>query len=160
VDREFYVVQGDWYTSAPFGTAGHQAFDNAKALAEAPEYITFNGHAAALTSLYPLRASVGETVRVYYGVGGPNVAANFHIIGEIFDRVYTGSPDTFTANEETVVIPPGSGAIFELTLEEPGEYLLVDHALFRVNKGALGVLIVDGPHDPDIYAPEPAEGQS
>jgi nitrite reductase (NO-forming) len=160
VDREFYVVQGDWYTPASFGVAGHQPFDNAKALAEEPEYITFNGHAAALTSLYPLHANVGETVRVYFGNGGPNLAASFHIIGEIFDRVYAGSPDTFTANEETWVVPPGSGAIFELTLEEPGEYLLVDHALFRVNKGAAGVLIVEGPHDPEIYSPEPTPGVS
>jgi nitrite reductase (NO-forming) len=155
VDREFYVVQGDWYTAAPFGTAGHQAFDNSKALAEMPEYFTMNGHAAALTQLFPLQANVGETVRIYFGNGGPNKTANFHIIGEIFDKVYTGSPDTFVANEETAVIPPGSGAIFELTLEEPGQYLLVDHALFRVNKGAAGILVVAGEHDTSIYAPDP-----
>jgi nitrite reductase (NO-forming) len=155
VDREFYVVQGDWYTSAPLGTAGHMLFDNTKAMAEQPEYITFNGHAHALTDLFPLHANVGESVRIFFGDGGPNVAANFHIIGEIFDKVYTGSPDTFIANEETVVIPPGSAAIFELKLEEPGQYLLVDHALFRVNRGAAGVLIVDGPADPSIYSPQP-----
>jgi nitrite reductase (NO-forming) len=126
VDREFSVVQGDWYTAGAFGASGHQAFDNNKALAEAPEYFTLNGHVAALTNLFPLHASVGETVRIYFDDGVPNVAANFHIIGEIFDKVYTGSPDTFTANEETAVIAPGSAAIFEQTLEEPGEYLLVD----------------------------------
>lgn len=161
VDREFYVVQGDWYTSGPLGAPGHQAFDNQKALAEAPEYITFNGHAAALTNLFPLQANVGETVRIFFGNGGPNLMASFHIIGEIFDRVYAGSPETFVANEETVAVPPGSGAIFELTLEVPGEYLLVDHALFRANKGAAGLLVVAGRHDPAIYAPVPtanAEG--
>ncbi|MCC7361165.1 MAG: nitrite reductase, copper-containing [Anaerolineales bacterium] len=156
VDREFYVVQGEWYTAGAFGAPGHQAFDNTKALAEAPEYFTFNGNTAALTSLHPLEAKVGEKIRVFFGVGGPNVASNFHIIGEIFDRVYTGSPDTYVANEETVIIPPGSAAIFDLTLEEPGQYLLVDHALFRVNKGAAGLLNVTGEHDPTIYAPDPA----
>ncbi len=156
VDREFYVVQGEWYTAASFGAAGHQPFDQAKAMAEAPEYFTFNGHTAALTNLYPLQANVGETVRLYFGDGGPNVASNFHIIGEIFDKVYTGSPETFVANEETAIIAPGSAAIFELTLEEPGQYLLVDHALFRVNKGAAGILQVEGQHDPAIYAPDPA----
>ena len=156
VDREFYVVQGEWYTTAPFGTPGHQTFDNGKAMAELPEYFTFNGNTAALTSLFPLHANVGEKIRVFFGVGGPNVAANFHIIGEIFDKVYTGSPDTFILNEETWVVPPGSTSIFELSLQEPGQYLLVDHALFRVAKGAAGYLIVDGPQDPDIYSPDPA----
>lgn len=155
VDREFYVVQGDWYTAGPLGARGHQPFDNSKALAEAPEYVTFNGRASALTSLFPLQANVGETVRIYFGNGGPNLASSFHIIGEIFDKVYTGSPDTFTANEESIIVPPGSGAIFELTLDEPGNYLLVDHAVFRINKGAAGLLVVDGPHDPDIFSPEP-----
>jgi nitrite reductase (NO-forming) len=157
VDREFYVVQGEWYTTGAFGDQGHQEFSNAKALAEQPEYFTFNGRVDTLTKLHPLQANVGETVRVFFGVGGPNVGSNFHIIGEIFEKVYSGSPDTFTANEETWYTPPGSAAVFELKLDEPGEYLLVDHALYRVTKGAAGVLRAAGEWDTDIYAP-PAEG--
>jgi nitrite reductase (NO-forming) len=91
VDHEFYVIQGEWYTSAPFGTQGHMNFDNAKAMAEQPEYYTFNGNVAALTAMMPLEAEVGDAVRIYFGVGGPNVGSNFHIIGEIFDRVFTGA---------------------------------------------------------------------
>jgi nitrite reductase (NO-forming) len=155
VDREFYVIQGEWYTSEPFGTKGHMAFDNAKANAERPEYYTFNGHQAALTELRPLEAKVGETVRVYFGVGGPNVGSNFHIIGEIFDRVFSGSPETYIANEETWYVPPGSFAAFEFYLDEPGTYLLVDHALFRAGRGAAGALVVTGPHDDSIYSPQP-----
>jgi nitrite reductase (NO-forming) len=155
VDHEFYVIQGEWYTSEPFGTKGHMAFDNAKALAEQPEYFTFNGNVAALTEMMPLEAAVGDTVRVFFGVGGPNVGSNFHIIGEIFDRVYTGSPETYIANEETWYVPPGSFAAFEFTLNEPGTYLLVDHALFRVAHGAGGALIVSGEHDESIYSPVP-----
>jgi nitrite reductase (NO-forming) len=155
VDREFYVMQGEWYTSGAFGEMGHQSFDNAKAMAEQPEYFTFNGHLAALTELFPLQAEVGEAVRLFLGVGGPNVGSNFHIIGEIFDRVYSGSPETYVANEETWYVPPGSVSTFEFRLDEPGQYLLVDHALFRVAKGAAGFLIVSGEHNPELYSPEP-----
>lgn len=155
VDREFYVIQGEWYTSAPFGTKGHMDFDNAKAFAEQPEYFTFNGNVTALTEMMPLEAEVGDTVRLYFGVGGPNIGSNFHIIGEIFDRVFTGAPETYIANEETWYVPPGSFAAFEFTLNEPGTYLLVDHALFRVAHGAGGALIVSGEHDESIYSPVP-----
>ena len=154
VDREFYVMQGEWYTTGKAGDKGHQAFSTTKALAEQPEYYTFNGRVDALTKLYPLEAQVGETVRIFFGTGGPNIGSNFHIIGEIFDKVYSGSPDTFTANEETWYTPPGSVSTFELTLNEPGKYTLVDHALFRVMKGAAGVLNVTGDWDPAIYMPE------
>lgn len=159
VDREFYVMQGDWYTTGKLGDEGHQAFSGEKALAEQPEYFTFNGHTEALTQLYPLEANVGEKIRIFFGVGGPNVGSNFHIIGEIFDRVYSGSPDTYTDNEETWYVPPGSVSTFELTLNEPGQYTLVDHALYRVLKGAVGLLKVSGEWDPEIYMPE-AEGAS
>ena len=155
VDHEFYVIQGEWYTSAPFGTPGHMEFDNAKAMAEQPEYFTFNGNVAALTEMKPLQAEVGDTVRIFFGDGGPNIGSNFHVIGEIFDRVYTGDPQTYIANEETWYVPPGSFAAFELTLNEPGTYLLVDHALFRVARGAAGKLIVSGEHDESIYSPIP-----
>jgi nitrite reductase (NO-forming) len=159
VDREFYVMQGEWYTTGAFGDKGHQEFSGAKALAEQPEYFTFNGRTDALTKLYPLHAKVGETIRLFFGVGGPNVGSNFHIIGEIFDKVYSGSPQTFIANEETWYVPPGSVSTFELKLNEPGQYLLVDHALFRVAKGAAGILMADGDWNPDVYSP-PALGAS
>lgn len=154
VDREFYVMQGDWYTLGRFGDKGHQPFSAEKALAEQPEYFTFNGHVNALTTIYPLHAEVGETVRVFFGVGGPNVGSNFHIIGEIFDKVYTGSPETFIRNEESWYVPPGSVSTFELKLDVPGEYLLVDHALYRTQKGAAGILHVTGEWDTDIYSPQ------
>lgn len=155
VDREFYILQGEWYTSGSFGAKGHQEFNEAKALAEQPDYFTFNGHTAALTELYPLEANVGEVVRLYFGTGGPNVGSNFHIIGEIFDKVITGSPDTYVANEETWYVPPGSMSAFEFTLNMPGTYLLVDHALYRVSKGAAGALKVSGDQENSIYSPAP-----
>ena len=159
VDREFYVMQSEWYTLGRYGDKGHQPFSAEKALAENPEYFTFNGHVNALTKIYPLHANAGETVRIFFGVGGPNVGSNFHIIGEVFDKVYTGSPETFIRNEEVSYVPPGSVSTFELNLNVPGEYLLVDHALYRTQKGAAGILMVDGDWDTDIYSPE-ARGSS
>ncbi len=156
VDREFYVMQGEWYTAGSFGEKGHQAFNGVKAAAEQPEYFTYNGHVAALTELYPMTANVGETVRIFFGDGGPNIGSNFHIIGEIFDKVYSGDPATYIGNEETWYVPPGSVSIFELGLNVPGRYLLVDHALYRVSKGAAGVLMTNGDdYDTSIYSPLP-----
>lgn len=156
VDREFYVVQGEWYTTGAFGEKGHQSFSTEKALAEQPEYFSFNGHVNALTNLFSMTANVGETVRLYFGVGGPNIGSNFHIIGEIFDKVFTGDPETFILSEESWYVPPGSVSAFEFQLDEPGNYLLVDHALYRVSKGAAGILTVNGEYDPDIYSPDPS----
>ncbi len=157
VDREFYVIQGDWYTTGANGDQGHQMFSESKAAAEQPEYFTFNGRADALTNLYPLKANVGETVRLFFGVGGPNVGSNFHIIGEIFDNVFTGSFDTPVAtNEETWYVPPGSVSAFEFSLQEPGTYLLVDHAIYRATKGAAGALVVSGAWNSEYYSPEVA----
>ncbi len=155
VDREFYVVQGDWYTTGAFGDKGHQDFSPGKALSGLPEYFTYNGHVDALTKIYPLKAKTGETVRLFFGVGGPNIGSNFHIIGEIFDKVYPGSPSTPILNEETWYVPPGSMAAFEFKLDVPGTYLLVDHAIWRVAKGAAGALVVEGNHDSSIYSPAP-----
>lgn len=157
VDREFYVMQGEWYTAGKFGDKGQQEFSFDKALAEQPEYFTFNGHVDALTKLFPLHAKVGETVRLFFGDGGPNVGSNFHIIGEIFDRVFTGSPKTPIENEETWYVPPGSVSTFEFKLNEPGKYTLVDHALWRVAKGAAGFLMAEGAWDDKIYSPSAAD---
>lgn len=157
VDREFYIMQGDWYTMGKYGDKGHQEFSEAKAAAEQPEYFTLNGNVAALTSLFPLHANVGETIRIFFGVGGPNIGSNFHVIGEIFDKAYSGSPETFTKNEETWYVPPGSVSTFEMHLDEPGRYTIVDHALYRVSKGAAGLLIVDGTWDDSIYSPNAAD---
>ena len=114
VDREFYVMQGELYTAQPFGTDGALTDDITKLLDENPEYFVFNGAAMALTSEeHMLRANVGETVRIYFGVGGPNFTSSFHVIGEIFDRVYdqaslTSSPLT---DVQTTLVPPGGSTM-------------------------------------------------
>lgn len=154
VDREFYVMQGELYTAQPFGTAGALTDDITKLLDENPEYFVFNGAAMGLTSEeHMLRANVGETVRIYFGVGGPNFTSSFHVIGEIFDRVYdqaslTSSPLT---DVQTTLVPPGGATMVEFKLEVPGRYILVDHALSRLERGLAGFLMVEGDDNTDIF---------
>jgi nitrite reductase (NO-forming) len=153
VDREFYVMQGELYTKEPFGQRGHLEFSVEKLLAERPEYIVFNGALGALTEKHPILAKVGETVRIFFGVGGPNLTSSFHVIGEIFDRVYnqgslTSPPLT---NVQTTVVPPGGAVMVEFKLEVPGRYILVDHALSRLERGLVGFLIAEGAANPDVF---------
>ena len=152
VDREFYVMQGDIYTKHRHGTKGHQPFDHDKMADELPDYYVFNGAVGALTKEHKMQAKVGETVRIYFGVGGPNKISSFHVIGEIFDRVYTeASTSAPRENVQTTTVPPGGAAIVEMKVEYPGHYVLVDHALSRVGKGAAAVLQVTGGKDPGVY---------
>ena len=160
VDREFYVMQGDIYTTGAFGEQGKQTTDVTKMLNEDPEYIVFNGAVGALTTQKPLKANVGETVRIFFGVGGPNLTSSFHVIGEIFDRVYdqaslTGAPLT---DVQTTLVPPGGATMVEFDLEVPGNYILVDHALSRLQRGLAGYLIVEGPDALEIFNGTPSPG--
>jgi nitrite reductase (NO-forming) len=157
VDREFYVMQGEIYTSAPFGTAGHMDFNYDAMLDEAPEYFVFNGAAGGLTSDdFALRANTGETVRIYFGVGGPNFTSSFHVIGEIFDRVYEQASLTATplTDVQTTTVPPGGATMVEFKLEVPGRYILVDHALSRLERGLAAYLYVEGEDNPTVFHSE------
>lgn len=160
VDREFYVMQGEIYTAAPFGQHGSQEFDVEKLLNERPEYFVFNGSVGALSKLHPLQAKVGETVRFYFGVGGPNFTSSFHLIGEIFDKVYNlgGVLSEPLRGLQTVTVPPGGAVITEVKLDVPGNYTLVDHALSRAERGLVGVLHVEGATNPEIYDGEVEPG--
>ncbi|MBI2048488.1 MAG: nitrite reductase, copper-containing [Parcubacteria group bacterium] len=152
VDREFYVVQGELYTSGKLGEKGHQEMSKDKLLAEAPEYFVFNGRKGALTGDRALKAKVGETVRIFFGVSG-QVPSNFHVIGEIFDKLYPEGDIVSPPhrNVQTTLVPAGGAAMVEFTLEAPGKYLLVDHALTRaIDRGAVGELFVDGPERPAV----------
>lgn len=160
VDREFYVMQGEIYTDAAFGQQGRQEFSVEKLLNERPEYFVFNGSVGALSQLHPLKAKVGETVRIFFGVGGPNFTSSFHVIGEIFDRVYSFadlvSPPL--RGVQTVTVPPGGAVMVEFKVDVPGNYILVDHALSRAERGLVGILQVEGEPNPEIFDGKVEEG--
>jgi nitrite reductase (NO-forming) len=154
VDKEFYVMQGDLYTKHAAGTRGHHEYSPERASDELPTFYTFNGSVGALTKEHKMTAKVGETVRVYFGVGGPNKVSSFHVIGEIFDKVYSeGSLTTVKNNVQTTLVAPGGATMVDFKVNYPGKYLLVDHALSRVGKGLAGALEVQGEADASVYQP-------
>ena len=158
VDREFYVMQGELYTAQKHGSRGLQEFSLDKLLDEKPEHLMFNGTMSALTETYAMEANVGETVRIYFGVGGPNLTSSFHVIGEIFDRVYELASLTSPPLEDvqTTLVPPGGAAMVEFQVDYPGRYILVDHALSRLEKGLAGFLVVKGEADPQVFRSDEA----
>jgi nitrite reductase (NO-forming) len=153
VDREYYVVQGDFYTDADFGQKGLQPFSMKRAIDERPSYVVFNGSALSLVGERALKGKVGETVRIFVGNGGPNLVSSFHVIGEIFDRVYFEGGIRTQEHVQTTLVPAGGSAIVEFKLDTDGTYILVDHSIFRTfNKGSLGMMKVEGPGRKDIYS--------
>lgn len=151
VDREYYVVQGEVYTTEPMGYEGKQTFSMEKLKLEQPEYVLFNGQVGALTGDDALHAEVNETVRLFFGVGG-GIPSSFHVIGEVFDHAYMDANPPATENRQTILVPAAGAVMVEFGVEYPGDYVLVDHTLTRTfDKGALGILHVEGDEDPTVF---------
>lgn len=153
VDREYYVMQSEFYTKGKYGAAGLQPFDMQKALDENPPYVVFNGNVGSIAGDNALPAKTGEKIRLYVGNGGPNLVSSFHVIGEIFDNVYTeGGTTANQHNVQTTLVPAGGSAMAEFSVDVPGNFILVDHSIFRAfNKGALGMIKVEGPDNKDVF---------
>ena len=152
-DREFYVMQGELYTAQRHGEKGLHEFSLENLLAENPQHLMFNGTMDALTKTYRMEANLGDNVRIYFGVGGPNLTSSFHVIGEVFDKVYSEASLTSPplTDVQTTLVPPGGAAMVEFKVDYPGRYILVDHALSRMEKGLAGFLIVNGKANPAIF---------
>ena len=157
VDHEFYVIQGEVYTDLGLSEPGAANEDIQKLLNEQPEYYVMNGAFKALTGDRSLKVKVGETARIYFGVGGPNKTSSFHVIGEIFDEVYNlASLTSPTVKDvQTVTVAPGGATVVDMKFEVPGSYIMVDHALSRVDRGGAGIIEVVGPEDPAIFKTAP-----
>lgn len=152
VDKEYYLMQGDFYTTGKFDAPGLQDFSEEKAVNENPDYVLFNGKVRSTTGKNALPANVGETVRLYVGNGGPNLVSSFHAIGEIFDKVYMEAGSLVNRNVQTTLIPAGGATMVEMKMEVPGVLNLVDHSIFRAfNKGAIAQIKVSGPENPSIF---------
>ncbi|MBN6066379.1 nitrite reductase, copper-containing [Aggregatibacter actinomycetemcomitans] len=153
VDREYYIMQSEFYTKGAFGDQGLQPFSMQKAVDERPDYVLFNGKVDALTENNALKAKVGETVRLFVGNAGPNLISSFHLIGGVFDTVYVEGGSLTNHNVQTTLIPSGSATIVESKLLAPGMYPFLDHSIFRATeKGTIGHLIVEGEENKEIYA--------
>jgi nitrite reductase (NO-forming) len=152
VDREIYLMEGDFYLQGQRGDQGLRAFDMNKMLDEKPDYVLFNGGVGANTGANAFQARVGETVRIFFGVGGPNLTSSFHVIGEIFDRVYPeGALANPATNVQTTGVPAGGATVVEFKTEVPGTYSIVDHSLGRLEKGAAAQIVVQGEPNPEVF---------
>ncbi len=152
VDHEFYVMQGDFYLEGDRAEHGLHDFSLKEMTDEHPNYVVFNGSVGALTGERALKAKVGDKVRIFFGVGGPNITSSFHVIGEIFDTVYPeGSTNPIQHNVQTTLVPTGGATVVEFTTDYPGNYTLVDHSLGRMTKGAVGLLQVDGVANDEVF---------
>lgn len=151
VDKEFYVMQGEFYSTGNLGKKGLQVFDAQKMIDGQPEYIVFNGKTQALNG--KMKVNVGDKVRLYVGNGGVNLISSFHVIGEIFDNVY---PEASVGSEphhniQTTAVPAGGASIVEFKVDVPGKYIIVDHALARLDRGAWGVMTAEGEENKEIF---------
>lgn len=146
VDHEYYIMQGEIYTTVPKGQVGLQQFSGTKLMEEDPGYFVFNGAVDALTKEHPLKANIGETVRIFFGDAGPNKPSSLHILGEIFAQEYEAGSLTSPplTDVQTAMVAPGSAAILQLKADNSGEFTMVDHAMARMAKGAVATLAVSG----------------
>lgn len=148
VDKEFYIMQGDMYAD---GAGAEKEFNLDKMLDEEPTHVVMNGSAAALAG-NPMKAKVGDDIRIFFGVGGPNLTSSFHAIGTIWDKVWpeasTGAP---LLNVQTTVVPPGGATMVQFKARVPAKYILVDHALGRLMKGNVAIIVAEGAPVPDVF---------
>ena len=155
VDHEYYLMEGDFYLQGERGDTGLRAFDVNKMLDEKPDYVLFNGGVGSLTGDNALHANVGDSIRIFFGVGGPNMTSSFHVIGAVFDRVFGEGSLTSEAetNVQTTHVSAGGATMVEYTAKVPGTFTIVDHSLGRMEKGAAAQIVVDGPANPEIFEP-------
>ena len=144
-------MQGEIYTTGTIGRRGLQAFDAKKMMQSNPTYIIFNGRTDGTVG--KMKAEVGDRIRMYVGNGGVAHNSSFHVVGEVFDTVYPEASmgGALFKNVQTTNVPAGGATIVEFTVDYPGTYVLVDHALMRTDKGAWGTIEVTGQADPTIY---------
>ena len=140
-DKEYVLVASEWYMNGD-GIAEPASLDMAKARATAPDWTTFNGYANQYVT-HPLTAEPGETVRFWVVAAGPTLDTNFHVVGTIFDRAWVnGDMTSFQQGVQTVGVPAGGGAVFDVKIDEPGLYPFVSHAFAHVDLGQVGLLKV------------------
>ena len=137
--REFVLVQSEFYLGTTKDSAGAAGLDWNKLLSLGPDHVVFNGRASQYATS-PLEVTAGELLRLFVVNAGPNRISSFHVVGGIFERVFQdGSTTSPLSGVQTVNVPVGGGAIFEIRLREPGDYPFVTHAFADATKGAVGV---------------------
>ena len=143
-DREYVLVASEWYLNGD-GVGSPASLDMAKARAAMPDWTTFNGYANQYVT-HPLKANPGETTRFYVVAAGPTLDTNFHVVGTIFDRAWVnGDMTQYQRGVQTVAVPAGGGAVFDVKIDDEGLYPFVSHAFAHVDLGQVGLLQVGNP---------------
>lgn len=143
-DNEYVLVASEWYLDDN-GIEKPAALSMDKARAMTPDWTTFNGYANQYVT-HPLTAEPGETTRFWVVAAGPTLDTNFHVVGTIFDRAWVNQDmTTFQRGVQTVAVPAGGGAVFDVKIDEPGFYPFVSHAFAHVDLGQVGLLEVGDP---------------
>lgn len=156
VDHEFYLGQHEVYIQGETGAKGLQEFSFDKMKDENADYVLINGQKGALVGDGAMKVKKGETARIFFVNGGPNLASSFHPIGNVWTKAWRDGaiasyPERFV---QTMLVPPGDCGIFEMDFPVPSTIHLVDHALSRVEyKGMMANIEVEGSPEPDIYDP-------
>lgn len=152
VDKEFYLVQNELYTDKPMGEKGFTKFSIQNLINEKVEYYFWNGAAYSTTEKHIMKAKTGERVRIFFGNSGDSKISSFHIIGVVWDALAIfGHDGKMKMGSDTLSVPDGSAAMVEFPVPVPGTYILVDHALARLERGAFAALRVEGPENPEVY---------
>jgi nitrite reductase (NO-forming) len=143
-DREYVLVSSEWYLNGP-GLDEPASYNADKAHAMNPDWVTWNGYAAQYVT-HPLPADPGEVVRFYVVAAGPSLDTDFHVVGTILDRAYVnGDVTQYQKGVQTVSVPAGGGAIFDVKIDEPGFYPFLSHSFASVDLGQVGLLKVGDP---------------
>jgi nitrite reductase (NO-forming) len=140
-DKEYVLVSSEWYLDSA-GTTTPAHLDMTKAHQILPDWVTWNGYANQYVT-HPLTADPGDTVRFYVMDAGPSLDADFHVVGTLLNRAYiNGDVSHWESNVQTVSVPAGGGAIFDLKIDQPGLYPFVSHSFAAVDLGEVGLLNV------------------
>lgn len=132
VDRELWLTQQEFYLGEPNGDASVE-----KMVAKKPDVIAFNGFASQYLKR-PIPVKKGERIRVWVLNAGPSLPSYFHVIGSVFDRVW--SEGDARRDAQTLSLGPSEGGFVELTLDEEATYPFVTHAFGDMVRGAIGAL--------------------
>ena len=148
-DKEFILVQSDFYPKPSAMDSTVMEGDWKAMLGGDPTYIVFNGRAFQYKET-PLAVEPGDRVRLFVMNAGPNSRSEFHVVGNIFDRVYPGGNTSQVIEEvQTWSVPTGGGAVMELVFgtgeDAVGNYAFVTHAFADASRGAVGVIRVGHP---------------
>jgi nitrite reductase (NO-forming) len=143
-DNEYVLVASEWYLNGD-GISEAASLDMNKARGTNPDWTTFNGYANQYVT-HPLTADPGETTRFWVVAAGPTLDTNFHVVGTIFDRAWVnGDMTQYQRGVQTVLVPAGGGAVFDVKIDDPGLYPFVSHAFAHVDLGQVGLLKVGEP---------------